>query len=179
MDENSTDSIPDNTSGGEEEVFVNKGTKDKPDEVLLTANGQKFLNQTRPWVRFLSIMFYILTTFTLLGGLTVLIVTMSGNLFNSENNAFGQLPGGGFELGLLYLVMAILYVPPGIFLSRYASAIKTLESTPASDVLERALKYQKSFWRYVGILTVIVLIITELDSVTSVIGADNFSIDTL
>jgi hypothetical protein len=67
MDENSTGSIPDNASSVGEEVVVNSEPEDKPDEVVLTANGQKFLLQTRPWVRFLSIMVYIFAVFALLG----------------------------------------------------------------------------------------------------------------
>ena len=131
----------------------------RPEEVLLTADGQKFLNQTRPWARFLSIMVFIGAAFTLLGALTVMLVTMTGSLFNAEIGTFGLAPGEGLIIGLLYLVMAVLYLPPGIFLSRYASAIKALESIPTSQALERALKYQKSFWRYVGVITVISLIV--------------------
>lgn len=132
----------------------------RPEEILLTPDGQKFLNQTRPWARFLSIMVFIGAAFTLLGALTVMLVTMTGSLFDAGIGAFGLAAGEGFIIGLLYLAMGILYLPPGIFLSRYASAIKNLESTPTSLTLEQALKYQKSFWRYVGILTVIVLIVT-------------------
>ena len=131
----------------------------EPEDVLLTADGRKFLSQTRPWVRFLSIMLFICVAFSLLGALRVMIVTITGGMFNTGNEAFKALPGGGFAIGLLYLIMAILYIPPGIFLSRYASAIRYLESTPASRALERALKFQKSFWRYMGILTVAVLIV--------------------
>ena len=158
MDENSMDSVPDNTPGGEEIKPRDTGAE-QPEDVFLTADGQKFLNQTRPWVRFLSIMVFIGAAFTLLGGLMVILVGLTGNFFGAGSGAFDQLPGGGFALGLIYMVMAVLYVPPGIFLSRYASAIKNLESTPTSQGFERALKYQKSFWRYIGIFTVIGLIV--------------------
>jgi hypothetical protein len=131
----------------------------EPEDILLTEDGQKFLNQTRPWVRFFSIMLFISVAFALIGALTVMIVTITGSMFNTGNEAFDTLPGGGFAIGLLYLVMAVLYIPPGLFLSRYASAIRYLESTPTSQALERALKFQKSFWRYMGILTVAGLII--------------------
>lgn len=158
MDENSTGPVPGDRLGGEETMATDVGTE-TPESILLTANGRKFLNQTRPWARFLSIMVFIGAAFTLLGGLMVILVGLTGNLFGTESGAFDQLPGGGFALGLIYMVMAVLYVPPGIFLSRYASAIKYLESTPTSQALERALKYQKSFWRYIGIFTVIGLIV--------------------
>ena len=108
----------------------------------------------------MSIMVFIGAAFILLGGLMIILVGLTGNLFGTGRGAFDQLPGGGFAVGFLYLIMAFLYVPPGIYLSCYASAIKTLQSTGTSEALEKALKYQKSFWRYVGIITVISLIVT-------------------
>ena len=59
---------------------------------------------------------------------------------------------------LLYMVMAILYVAPGVFLYRYANAIRDLKANSNDAALEGALKHQKSFWRYVGIFTVVGLI---------------------
>jgi hypothetical protein len=55
-----------------------------------------------------------------------------------------------------------MYILPGIFLFRYASAIKALKSDPSSPALEDALRYQKTFWRYLGILTIIMLCIFML-----------------
>ena len=151
MEENSVDPISNSIVDAETE---------KPADVLLTTDGQRYLNQTRPWARFMSIMVFIGTAFMVLGGLALFLVGITGNLVTAGNNTFGQIPGGGFGVGLIYLVMAVLYVPPGIFLSRYASAIKALESTRTSQALDKALKYQKSFWRYVGILTVVCLVVT-------------------
>jgi hypothetical protein len=132
----------------------------EPENVLLTADGQKFLNQTRPWVRFMSIMVFIGAAVSLLAGLMSFLLEVTGGLVSARNQVFEGLSGGGFILGLIYFIMAIFYIPPGMFLSRYASAIRTLESEGTSSALESALKYQKSFWRYVGIFTVVCLIVT-------------------
>jgi hypothetical protein len=150
MDENSMDPIPYNT------IDVGEAA---PADVLLTADGRKFLNQTRPWVRFMSIMVFIGAGFAALCGLSMFLLEATGDMVATKNEAFLGVPGGGFLLGLLYLVLAVVYIAPGIFLSRYATAIKALDSTQTSQALEKALKYQKSFWRYVGILTVISLIV--------------------
>ena len=131
----------------------------EPAGVHLTSDGQKFLNQTRPWVRFMSVMVYIGAAIALLVGLMSFLMELTGSLAGSRNEIFQGMAGGGFLLGFVYFIMPILYIAPGIFLSRYASAIKTLESTGTSEALENALKYQKSFWRYVGILTIISLIV--------------------
>jgi hypothetical protein len=159
MDENYTDpESEDEAATGETETESNEAAE--REDVLLTADGQKFLNQTRPWVRFLSVMVFIATAFMVIGALMMFLVGITGNLFGSGNDALGIMPGEGIVVGLVYMVMAVIYITPGILLFRYASAIKILESTRTSQALERALKCQKSFWLYVGILTVIFLIVT-------------------
>jgi len=132
----------------------------EPLDILLTEKGQKFLNQTRPWVRFLSIMVFIGAGFMVIGGLAMLLLSMTGSLVGAGSDTFGILPGQSVIIGLIYVVLSILYIAPGIFLFRYATAIKVLKSMRTSQALENALKYQRSFWCYVGILTVICLVIT-------------------
>jgi flagellar basal body-associated protein FliL len=159
MDENFTDPKSEDAAAAEEAETESNEAAER-EGVLLTADGQKFLNQTRPWVRFLSIMVFIVTAFMVIGAFMMFLVGITGNLFGSGNEALEIMPGEGFFVGLVYTVMAVLYIAPGILLFRYASAIKILESTRTSEALERALKYQKSFWLYVGIFTVIFLIVT-------------------
>ena len=114
MDENSMDSVPENTMNDEEVKPADFGTE-QPEDILLTADGQKFLNQTRPWVRFMSIMIFIGAAFTLLGGLMIILVGLTGNLFGAGRGAFDQLPGGGFAVGFLYLVLAFYMCRPEYF----------------------------------------------------------------
>ena len=159
MDENYADPEP-------EDEAATAGTETESDEaaergdVLLTAEGLKFLNQTKPWVRFLAVMVFIVVAFAVIGALIMLLVGVAGNFVGSGNNTFGILPGEGMIIGFVYLVIGVLYIAPGIFLFRYATAIKVLESVRKSQALENALKCQRSFWRYIGILTVICLIVT-------------------
>jgi hypothetical protein len=158
MDENYEDPEP-------EDKVATAGTETESDEaaeredVLLTAEGLKFLKQTKPWVRFLAVMVFIVVAFTVIGALIMLLVGVAGNFFGAGSETFGILPGEGMIIGFVYLVIGILYITPGIFLFRYATAIKVLESACKSQALENALKYQRSFWRYIGILTVIYLIV--------------------
>jgi hypothetical protein len=58
-----------------------------------------------------------------------------------------------------YLLMGLIQFPPVLFLHRYASRIARLAASGAPDDLEDALRAQKSFWKYVGILTVVVMIL--------------------
>jgi len=131
----------------------------KSEDVCLSEKGRKYFSQTRPWVRFLSIILFICIGCMVLGGLMILLVGMTGSLLGSSNPIYDMMPGGTFVVGLVYIILAILYAAPAVFLSRYASAIKNLQAEPSSQVLEGAIKYQKSFWRYIGVLTVVSLVI--------------------
>ena len=143
----------------------------------LTPLAQQYLDQTRPWVRFMSVVTFVSAGLTMVLGLVVLVFSMfsgaaAGN--GEELGALGSAVGGGL-LALLYLVLACVYIAPGLYLARYASAITRLKSTPTAGGLEDALKHQKSFWRFVGILTVVGLVVAVimlgLAVVAGVIGA--------
>ena len=60
-------------------------------------------------------------------------------------------------VGALYFALAFVYVPPVLFLHRYASRIRDLVDEPSTRNLEEALRSQKSFWKYIGMFTVIAI----------------------
>jgi hypothetical protein len=140
--------------------------------VGLTPRAQQYLDETRPWVRFISILTFVMAGFMLMGGLGLLAFTVLGGLAATTDRAgFGALGGaiGGGLLALVYVVMALVYLAPGTYLFRYASAIARLRATASGGALEDALKHQKSFWRFVGILTVISFVLAVVGMVVGVI----------
>jgi beta-lactamase regulating signal transducer with metallopeptidase domain len=79
---------------------------------------------------------------------------------------FGALPG--IALGGVYIVMALLYLFPAIYLSRYAKAITRLQQSRAVAELENALHQQKSFWKFVGVMAVIGMVVTVIGIVAAI-----------
>jgi len=71
-------------------------------------------------------------------------------------------------MGLVYLVLSLLYLIPSIKLWKYGSAIYRLLSTNSIADLENAMEQQRSFWKFVGIMIIIMLAIM---AVTFVGGA--------
>lgn len=59
--------------------------------------------------------------------------------------------------GDLYGVFALVYLFPALKLWNYANSIENLMSSGTVPDLEAALNEQRSFWKYVGILAVILL----------------------
>lgn len=123
--------------------------------ILLTPIGQKYLDQTRPWARFLSIFCFAGACLSALAGLALLAIGLLGHIPESQGlpPMFGK--AFGVVSGLVYILVGALYVPAGMFLFRYAGALRSLADHETTEILENALKQQRSFWRYVGILALI------------------------
>jgi len=108
------------------------------------------LRETQPWVRFMGIMGFVSVALMVLVGLGM--------------GAFG-LAGGRPEMMVLVIVyplMGLLYFFPSLYLVRYASRIAAFNGSQQVGDLEAALSEQKAFWRFVGILTVVGLVLTAL-----------------
>jgi len=73
------------------------------------------------------------------------------------NNPFSGVMG--FAIAAIYVVMAIVYLFPGVKLWKYANAITALIETGRSEDLVAALNQQRSFWKYVGILLICIMVI--------------------
>jgi hypothetical protein len=112
---------------------------------VVTAKTVEMLRQTQPWVRFLSVLGFIGTALMILAGLFGLL---------------GAAMGGSAELGVMmvaYLLVGLLYFIPTMYLSRYATAINRFRQGLHVAEMETALEAQKSFWKFVGIVTLVIL----------------------
>ena len=116
------------------------------------------LKRTRPWVLFLSIIGFLITALTGLGTLGIFfgggsaLLGMSGQQMPTNS----ALPIMG--VGVIYLFMTLLYFFASLYLLKYATSIKQVINFGGSDNLEAALKFQASFWKLVGILTVVMMV---------------------
>jgi hypothetical protein len=107
------------------------------------------LRKTRPWVLFVAIMILIGCGLMVVIALVMMAV---GRFMPAETT-----PITGVALGLIYLVMAALYLYPGIRLLQYAAAIKRIGDTDSAHAIEVALTHQLAFWRFIGIVTLALL----------------------
>jgi hypothetical protein len=107
----------------------------------------QLLAQTRPWVRLMAIF-----AFGVIGLFVVLVVLMGviGHRIGS-----GKIAAPAF---IPLLGFMLLYLPPALFLWSYAASIKRLLAGGGQTALESALRNQKSFWKYVGILSSVMMV---------------------
>jgi hypothetical protein len=122
------------------------------------------LDRTRPWVRFIGVLIIIGCVLLVLMAVMVMIM---GSFFGTQDlgPAFGILIGG------LYLLMAVLYFFPALYLLRYGAALKQMRGGTNIRAVEEALGHQASFWRYIGILAAVIMAIYGIALVLLVVGA--------
>jgi hypothetical protein len=118
----------------------------------VSAGAVEALRQTRPWVFFLAILGFIGSGFMVLAGLAVVAM---GSVMR-ETNQYAPW------LGLIYLVLAPLYIAPSIKLVKYAGAIRRLTLSGDTGDLEAALLEQKGFWKLVGVMVISLIVLYVL-----------------
>ena len=138
--------------------------KDPLADVPVTPLMVDHLRATKPWVRFISIIMFISVGFMLLAGLALMLMgSVAGRGMGSP--AFGPL------IGIIYFIMGGLYLVPAYFLHKYASSIGDFLQGGGDTAMETALGSQKSFWRFVGILTLVIIVIYALVFLVAILGA--------
>lgn len=109
------------------------------------------LRSTKPWVRFLAVLGFIGLFLLVMGSLAIMVLPMG---------PMGSMPiGPRIGAAFVYLLMGLVQFPAVLFLNRYAGRIARLAASGAPMDLEDALRAQKSFWKYVGILTLVMMIL--------------------
>ena len=111
------------------------------------------LQQTKPWVMFLSIISFIGSGLMLLGGVSMIAL---GALAPSGS------PVPTAALGAVYIPMAALYIYPALKLWGFSGAIGRLLASRSNMDLEAALGQQKSFWKFAGIVTIVMIALYAL-----------------
>lgn len=133
----------------------------------VTAGILEQLRRSRIWVLIIAITLLVLALLMVLGGVAMIAGTafMGGS---AEMQAMGG-PALLKGMGVVYILMSLLfYLIPSILLFRYAGAISKAVNTADAYEAEQALKRQAGFWKYVGIFTLIILILTVVFIIVSI-----------
>ena len=158
----------------DENSLSDSGSGTVSEKIYLTSTAQQFLNQTRPWLRFFSVMTFIAAGVMAIAGIAMIVMGIGTGIPGIPSGAQGsRVLGamGNVAAGFFYILLAFVYIAPGIFLSRFAGAISLLDKTRSPQALEDALRNQKSFWRYVGILMIIGLVLGAILTVFATFAA--------
>jgi hypothetical protein len=119
----------------------------------------KYLKEASPWIRFLAIMGFIGSGFVFLAGVVFLILGIAvpaavRGTFNIGRAFRGASP---VAIALFYMIVGLLMLIPARFLYRSGSQIRNYVQSGAESELEGALKYNRSFWKFCGVMTIVYL----------------------
>lgn len=106
---------------------------------------------TKPWVRFMSVLMWIVICLIILAVIAVGIAMTMG-----ASKVIGTQ-----ELIIIgaYGVMIFFYIYPAVKMWKFANRVKSLMETRSLVDLDAALTEQRRLWKFVGILTIIMICI--------------------
>ncbi|HYE55102.1 MAG TPA: DUF5362 family protein, partial [Chitinophagaceae bacterium] len=135
-------------------------------ELQVDASSMNYLSETAKWGKFLSIVGFIGCALLVILGLY--IATATGG-----SDALGGLYSMGLGLGLaiVYIVLALLYFFPCLYLFRFSNAMQVALRSNDQNNLVAAFSNLKSCFKFVGILTIVILAFYALGIIFAVIGA--------
>jgi hypothetical protein len=119
------------------------------EQLTLNKESVSYLRTVSGWSKFFAILGFIGS------GLLILAGIFSGAIFA----AIGNIPGMAPILGAIYIVMGLIYLLPSLYLLKFASNAKNAIDNKNSDILTIALKNLKSCLTFMGIMTIICIVV--------------------
>lgn len=133
-------------------------------ELNISTQSSNYLKYAAKWANFLAIMGFIGLGLMVLGAL--LILTVGAN--------FGRVTGSMAPVGVMaftYLVMAVLYFFPTYYLYNFAGKMKKAIANTSLDDMEAGFENLKSFFKFLGIFTIVIVSLYVLIAIFAGIGA--------
>jgi len=124
----------------------------KPEEntlLELTKESKIFLKEATNWAKFLAILGFIGVGFMVVVGLAF------GSIISAFNPAMNDMPMPSFAFGFIYIIIAIIYFFPVLFLYRFVIHSQKALSLSDTGQLSEAFKNLKSHYQFIGILAII------------------------
>jgi hypothetical protein len=121
------------------------------EQPLLNEKAYYYLADVKRWARLISIFGYIMI------GIIVFFAFFFG--FFYDNAAIQRTPGApsGMVLLLVYIIMAVIYFFPVHYLGQFASNLGRSLKNGDDVMLTRSLSNLRGFFRYIGILAIILI----------------------
>jgi len=131
--------------------------EEKEQEVLIiTEDIRSYIYETAKWANFLSIVGFVLTAFMVMFSFGVgSFMTVMNNTLGPENNPYAALGTG--VLTVICFLFALMYFYPSLLLFKYANSAKKAVLFADQPTLSIAMSKMKSFFKFWGILTILML----------------------
>jgi hypothetical protein len=136
-------------------------------ELQIDHQSNAYLRETAKWAKFMAIMGFIACAFL------VLIAVFAGSVIASGFGSFsgGGMAGMGIVVSIIYIALALLLFFPNLYLFRFAGQMQTALRNNDQALLTTSFGNLKSYYKFIGILVIIMLAFWALGLVFGVLGA--------
>ena len=120
-------------------------------DLMITDAAKTFLKEIAKWTNFLSIIGFIMVGLFAFLGIGMSIAMVGSNDFMSPVG----IPG--FLFGIIYFFLAAIYFFPIYYLFKFSKNLKKALIQVDNDALTDAIRFLKSHYKFIGILTIIMM----------------------
>ena len=135
------------------------------ENLMIDWRSKEFLKETAKWTKFLAILGFVGIGLMVLGSLVMLFAPSS--LMSNGDFPFG----GKIFMMLLYLAFAVLYYFPISYLYQFSENTKKAIENNDNNAIRDAFEFLKSHYKFMGILTIILLSFYAIIIFIGLIGA--------
>ena len=135
------------------------------ENLVIDWRSKEFLKETAKWTKFLAILGFVGIGLMVLGSLVMLFAPSS--LMSNGDFPFG----GKIFMMLLYLAFAVLYYFPISYLYQFSENTKKAIENNDNNAIRDAFEFLKSHYKFMGILTIILLAFYAIILFIGLIGA--------
>ncbi len=135
------------------------------ENLVIDWRSKEFLKETAKWTKFLAILGFVGIGLMVLGSLVMLFAPSS--LMSNGDFPFG----GKIFMMLLYLAFAVLYYFPISYLYQFSENTKKAIENNDNNAIRDAFEFLKSHYKFMGILTIILLSFYAIIIFIGLIGA--------
>ena len=140
---------------------------------------KEHLSETAKWARFLAIVGLVLLALMVVFGIYFSTVVASSatsqfedDFGTSRSNPFAAM---GVGMAIVYVILALIWFFPLLFLLRFSNKMRSALAGNDQNLLNNAFQNLKASMRYVGIVTIIILVIYALIFVIAIATAATMS----
>jgi len=113
----------------------------------VTENAKKYLKSTASWSLFFAVLGFIGVAILVICGIAVMLM----------GDFFGVDLGYMSFFGIFYIALGIVMVFPALYLLSFSQKTKKALVDQDTMVMEEAFKNMKSYWKFTGIMAIVII----------------------
>lgn len=137
------------------------------EQLVLNSKSKSFLKEIANWSFFFSILGFLSILFFIV--VAILVGTVYAPMLDMMTLQQG-VSGSGTYVMILYLVIALLYFMPVLYLFKFSRKMKEALVTKSDETLAEALGNLKAHFKFIGVMTIIVISLYILIFVFSIVN---------